>query len=474
MNQADEPRPEPGALPLAGADIDVGIPPPAGGEPSPGKDGLLGRGASVSFVLQSAGVAIRYLSQALLARWMGAAAFGAYTYASNFSQLLATPANLGGANSGLRFVPEYLAKDRPQLVEGVLRAFRLVPLVLGTVVAAVAASVVVLAGPGPASVSVMLLALAACPFFALVDVQTVLARGFGSLFWALLPGLVLLPLLIALGVAAVFAVDGRPSAGQATLVTTLAVVVVSAVQALVLRRVPGRKRRDVEPAYEPRAWVRVSMPLFFVSSLNLVFQRVDVLLVGLFLGAREAGVYAVAFRTAALASILQTAMNTTVAPRISKLFWSDRRDELEATVLRAIRLIILPSLVLTVVLVVFGGPLLSLFGDSFRDGRSALAVYAVGQLVSVSNGPVGWLMNLTGHQTQSAIVNGVSAGACLVGYLVLIPTLGIVGAAAANAGAVVLKNVWSNAVVRRRLGFRISLLRAATAPRHGHLPGGKA
>lgn len=432
--------------------------------------GLLGRGASVSFILQSAGVAFRYLSQVLLARWMGAASFGAYTYAGNLSQLLATPANLGGANSGLRFVPEYLATGRPELVEGVLRVFRLVSLVVGTAVAAVAAAVVVIVGPGPASLGVMLLALAACPLFALVDVQTVLARGFGSLFWALFPGLVLLPLLVGAGAAAVFAVGGRPTAEEATLVTVAAVVVVAVAQAVVLRRAPGRDRRA--PEYDRRTWFRVSMPLFLVSSLNLVFQRVDVLIVGLFLGAREAGVYAVAFRTAALASILQTAMNTTVAPRISKLFWSDRREELEATVLRSIRLIILPSLAVTIVLVVFGGPLLSLFGESFRDGRSALAVYAVGQLVSVSNGPVGWLMNLTGHQSQAALVAGVSAGVCLVGYLVLIPTIGIVGAAAANAGAVVLKNLWSNAVVRRRLGFRISLLRAATI-RSDH-PAGEA
>jgi O-antigen/teichoic acid export membrane protein len=87
-------------------------------------------------------------------------------------------------------------------------------------------------------------------------------------------------------------------------------------------------------------------------------------------------------------------------------------------------------------------------------------VYAIGQLVSVSNGPVGWLMNLTGHQSRSAVVNAVSACLCLLGYLVLIPPFGLMGAAAANAGAVAVKNLWSNRVVRQRLGFRISVVRA--------------
>ena len=459
-----DPEAPPPAPPLLAADLQEPGP-PAPGLPPPRGFGRLGRGASVSFAVQSAGVAMKYLSSAALARWLGAAGFGAYTYATNLAQLLATPSNLGGENSALRFVPEYRAKGEAGLLRGVLRVFRTVPLVLGLLVAALAAVMVLVVGSGPTSTEVLLLALVAVPFFALVDVQTVLGRGFGSLFWALLPGLVLLPVGLTLAVGAIVVTGHRPTAEQAVALSLVVIVVVAGCQAVVLRGVARREATAATARYAPRSWLRVSMPLLLVSSLNVVFQRVDVLLVGLFLDASDAGVYAMAFRTAALASILQTAMNTTVAPRIASLFWSGRSDELEATVLRAIRLVFLPSLAVTVVLVAFGGPILSLFGKSFRAGWSALAVYAVGQLVSVSNGPVGWLMNLTGHQSRAALVNAVSAGLCLAGYLVLIPLFGLVGAAAANAGAVAVKNLWANRVVRERLGFRISVARALTAPR---------
>ncbi len=450
--------------PLVAADLEEPGPPPPG-IAAPRGFGRLGRGASVSFVMQSAGVAMKYLSSAALARWLGASSFGAYTYATNLAQLLATPCNLGGENSALRFVPEYRAKGETGLLRGVLAAFRAVPLVLGLLVAAVAAALVLVVGSGPTTTEVLLLALVAIPFFALVDVQTVLGRGFGSLFWALLPGLVLLPLALTLAVGVIVLADHRPTAEQTVLLGAVVVVVVAGLQAVVLRRIARPELAAERPRYEPRPWLRVSVPLLLVSCLNLVFQRVDVLLVGLFLDAGQAGVYAMAFRTAALASILQTAMNTTVAPRIASLFWSGRSEELEATVLRAIRLVFLPSLAVTAVLVAFGGPILSLFGKSFRTGWPALAVYALGQLVSVSNGPVGWLMNLTGHHSRAAVVNAVSAGLCLVGYLVLIPSFGLVGAAAANAGAVAVKNLWSNRLVKSRLGFRISVVRALTSTR---------
>ena len=454
----------PPAPPLAAADLqEPGSLPP--GVPTPQGFGRLGRGASISFALQSAGVAMKYLSSAALARWLGAVGFGAYAYSTNLSQLLATPCNLGGENSALRFVPEYRAKGETALLRGVLRVFRTVPLVLGVLVGTLAAAAVLVVGSGPTSTEILLVALVAVPFFALVDVQTVLGRSFGSLFWALLPGLVLLPLGLVLAVGAIVVAGHRPTAEQAVLVGVVVVAAVAGGQAAVLRRVSRTEAPDGPARYDPRSWLRVSMPLLLISSLNLVFQRVDVLLVGLFLDARQAGVYAMAFRTAALASILQTAMNTTVAPRIASLFWSGRSEELEATVLRAIRLVFLPSLAVTTVLVAFGGPILSLFGTSFRTGWPALSVYALGQLVSVSNGPVGWLMNLTGHQSRAAVVNAVSAGLCLAGYLVLIPLFGLVGAAAANAGAVAVKNLWANRVVRRRLGFRISVARALAAAR---------
>ena len=195
-----DPEAPPPAPPLLAADLQEPGP-PAPGLPPPRGFGRLGRGASVSFAVQSAGVAMKYLSSAALARWLGAAGFGAYTYATNLAQLLATPSNLGGENSALRFVPEYRAKGEAGLLRGVLRVFRTVPLVLGLLVAALAAVMVLVVGSGPTSTEVLLLALVAVPFFALVDVQTVLGRGFGSLFWALLPGLVLLPVGLVLFLA---------------------------------------------------------------------------------------------------------------------------------------------------------------------------------------------------------------------------------------------------------------------------------
>jgi O-antigen/teichoic acid export membrane protein len=162
-------------------------------------------------------------------------------------------------------------------------------------------------------------------------------------------------------------------------------------------------------------------------------------------------------------NILETAMASTLAPRISSLYWSDRRDEVEQVTLKAVYWLFIPSFLLTVVLAVFAHPILSLFGKEFTSGATVLALIAIGQLVSVSSGAVGWLMNMTGQQSATAVVDVVVAAITMVGYLTLIPWLGINGAAIANGGAVVMRNVSLNILARRRLGYRISVLRAFRA-----------
>jgi O-antigen/teichoic acid export membrane protein len=290
-------------------------------------------------------------------------------------------------------------------------------------------------------------------------VQTVVTRGFHNIVGAFTPPLLLQPLLVTAVVGIGFITVGRVTAVEASWLTALATAVVVLVQTGIVWHIARKRIPPVRRVYAPRLWARVSFPMLLSNSLQLVSQRLDVVMVGVFLGARSAGIYAVAFRTAGLSSSLQFAMNSTVAPRISAFHYGGRRDELQWTVARAVRWIFFPSLAITIGLALFGRPILSLFGHPFVAGWSALVVYSLGQLGSVSAGPVGLLLNLTGHHRTITVVTGVCAGITLAGYILLIPTMGMVGAALANSIGVIIKNIWLRMIVRQRLGYRISLLR---------------
>jgi O-antigen/teichoic acid export membrane protein len=432
---------------------------PGPGPPSRGAGfGGLRRNAALASVIQIAGVGVRYASQLVLARWLGVTAFGELTYSVNFSQIAATPVDGGMATAVTRFVPEAGARNDPVEEAKVIRGSRQICLVLGTAFALLLGGVVAIVGGGPAPTSIILIALVAVPLFALTEVQTGICRSYERIAAAFVAPVALQPILVIAIAFAIAAITTR-SVTIAVVASVGAIAVVCVQQAWSVRRLRPRTVARVDRA-DARRWSGVSLPLLVLSLSQLVFSRMDLLFVGIFLGAEKAGIYSVAFRTAAIILLVQTAVNAVVTPRIARLHWAGERAQLETTMLAAVRWVLIGSAALSVPLIVVGGPILGVFGSPFRSGATTLSVYLIGQLVSIGAGPAGWVLGLAGEHRKAAAI-GVNSGLItIVAYLVMIPTLGIVGAAAANSLGMTIKNVWSNLEVRRCLGYRIGPVRA--------------
>ncbi|NET52129.1 MAG: oligosaccharide flippase family protein, partial [Merismopedia sp. SIO2A8] len=80
----------------------------------------LAQGTMVALGLQIAGVLLTYLVQICLARWMGKAEYGLYTYVMAWCLTLAIPAGLGLPRAVLRFVSEYRVQGEWGRMRGVL------------------------------------------------------------------------------------------------------------------------------------------------------------------------------------------------------------------------------------------------------------------------------------------------------------------------------------------------------------------
>jgi O-antigen/teichoic acid export membrane protein len=418
---------------------------------------ILGRGASTSFLLQCAGVALTYATNVVFARSMGVEEFGVFTYVTNWARIGGTLSHLGTASSGLRFVAEHNAEDDWAKVHGVVRSTRWLSLLLGSAVATIGSvAVLSIQGHTPSSLA-MVAALWIIPAAALTELQQTLIRAYKLIFRAFFPWLVLQPvLLIALALGAVV-FDLDISATDAVLLTFASYLACVALQALWLHGAMPDAVRHAKPAYAYKSWATVTAPIFVSNVVYIVFSRMDVVMVGIIVGAKEAGIYAVAMRAGNLAQIGQTAMTATVAPRMSELYWSKREDDLQHLVHTAVRWVFIPTLVLAVLMSLLATPILAVFGHAFIAGRWVLIWIIAGQVVSVASGPVGWLMNLTGRQNQTAVVFGATAALTMIGYVVLIPTLGMVGAAIANSAAIAIRNLALSQLAKRSLGYNVSV-----------------
>jgi O-antigen/teichoic acid export membrane protein len=124
---------------------------------------------------------------------------------------------------------------------------------------------------------------------------------------------------------------------------------------------------------------------------------------------------------------------------ISELYAKGRTDEFQRFLTLAAWGIFLVTLPIAIGLIVMGTWLLGLFGHEFVAGYPALVTLVIGQAANALIGPVGFLALMTGNQREATWIFGTGAMLNVILNLILIPTFGLIGAAAATA---IANGVW--------------------------------
>src|SRR5262249_61904004 len=99
-----------------------------------------------------------------------------------------------------------------------------------------------------------------------------------------------------------------------------------------------------------------------------------------------------------------------------------------------------PSLALAIGLLLVGKPLLSLFGPGFSEGYPLIFVLVIGLLARASVGPSERLLNIVRQQRACAMIYPCAFATNLALCLILIPRLGLIGAPASTATAIVVSS----------------------------------
>ena len=411
------------------------------------------RGTSIAFFIQGVGSGFKYFSQIMLARWMGASEFGIYAYAFAWAQILAVLAGLGLTIGVVRFIPEYLAHERWGHLRGIIRRSRQLTVGAGVVVALSGSLLVTILQPRNTNVPAFVIGLWIVPLLASSRLQTEVIRSTQHMFLAYMPPQLLQPVLLL--IAAFFLQANGILTGNVTLLMVLLMLSATLiVQNLSIRPSFPDITFRLRAEYETAEWLRVSFPLLLITGSAIILNRTGILLVGLLMGAEQAGIYAVAVTTTMLVGVVLTAVNASAAPMIASLHARQDYENLQRVVSKISGWLLIVALGSTLILLLFGAPILGFFGLEFQAGYRAMAILAIGQAINVSAGPVGYLMNLTGHQAHSARVYGFSAAGNVVLSVLLIPLLGLAGAALATMLTTALWNIWLSILVKKRLGIR--------------------
>jgi O-antigen/teichoic acid export membrane protein len=418
---------------------------------------LTRRLAGTIFVIRVVSAALAYLSQILLARWMGGSDYGIYVYVWTWVLLLGSMMDFGISVSAQKIIPEYRTRGEHALLRGFLSGSRWMVLTVSLVVSGMLAGVVKLLSPwiGADTVLPLYIGCITLPAFVVANTQDGIARSHDWMRLGLMPQFIVRQSLIIGVTAGMFALGFNLGATAAMLASAAAVWIAMIGQMVVLNRRLGHHIAPGPKTYDISGWLAISLPVLMVEGFYLLLSYTDVLVLQQFRSSEEVGVYFAVVKTLALVSFIHYAMSATTAHRFAEYHAIGDETRLSAYVAHAIKWTFWPSLAATIVLLAMGKPLLWLFGPQFVIGYDMMFVAAIGLVVRSAIGPVERLLNMLGHQYICALAYALAFVMNVVLCVALVPRFGGHGAAAATSISLTFETVLLFWIVRRRLGLHV-------------------
>lgn len=195
--------------------------------------------------------------------------------------------------------------------------------------------------------------------------------------------------------------------------------------------------------------------LFLTSSGMLVFAQADTIIIGHFLDISNVGIYRVTLQFTTVATFSTYALRNTLWPRVSRWGKNNEIGMVEESLSRAISYSLILALPVLVGGVILGDRLLYVFyGADFARGYETLIILLAVQVVNVFQFLFTMYLDALDHPKESFKVTAVGVVANIFMNLMLIPVMGVSGAAIATLVTMTL-----NALLARRALSKLMTIR---------------
>ena len=226
------------------------------------------------------------------------------------------------------------------------------------------------------------------------------------------------------------------------------------------------KRQPASPGSPSRAMLGYSYPLALSNILAALWLQIDTLMLGLLGTTQQVGYYGVALKVSLVGAKIITAFAVVFTPVIADLWHRGAAGELHRLFVSITRWIFTLSFPFFLIMFLFSGPVMRIFGTRFVAGAGVLIILAIGQLVNAATGTAGAMVIMSGR-SKLELMNVCTALLvdALLCYL-LIPPYGLNGAAVANIASLVLVNIMRVVeinVIMRMLAYDRSYLKPVLA-----------
>jgi O-antigen/teichoic acid export membrane protein len=394
------------------------------------------KGAGISFSGKITGTGIKYLTQVIIARFLGTELFGLYALGIVLCQVGETLARMGLQSGTVRYTSIHNStRDLPRL-KGVLQQATGIPLFGGSIlgIAFFLSSKFIAEGifAEPSLTPVLRVIAIAIPLGASMNVTAFASTGFQTTKYMIyvtgllhpISNLLLVVLLCALGLGLYGAVAAWVAAAFIGL----------SVSIYFIRKIfPADSWKGIKSIVEAGKLLRFSLPLAFGGFLGFILLWMSTLMLGYYRSAYEVGIFRAASQTALLLIIILNSLNSIFSPMIADLFHKEDQNKMERIFKLTTRWSFSSTLPLFIIIWAGGQHILHIFGQEFVSGWLPLVILAGGQLVNAGTGGIAYMLIMSGHQYHKLFGDVLLVILNFLLNIVLVPRWGLLGAAVATS-----------------------------------------
>lgn len=411
-----------------------------------------------------AGAVIGIATQMLLALFLSAEHLGLFFFSTGCAAILSIICTLGYST----LVPKIAAQSAVQTDQSLLQIFmtraRLDAAVLCSgAVGVLIAGALWLPNVSPNTQVSLLFAAFMLPAFAFMRLNGALANALKRFELGFLPELFVRPFGLLLIVLAMGFVWGGMNI-HAVLIANVAIASVIALwqskKVSTGDSVFGSGTSWRLPDYRDLTadWRSRALPLVLAALFIGVFADLAIVVSRVFLSGAETGIFGVCLKISLLVAFAIQAVHQIILRDTADALRGSNVSQLRTIISRANLVTMGGSVVAFWLMYVFGSDLLGLFGEEFRAGYECLILLMLAQVLRAGAGPATQVLTLSGHEKACLPVFAVSILTLLLGNAILVPLLGLTGAALSVVAVFALWPFWVASIAHRKIGLRTALI----------------
>ncbi len=392
------------------------------------------RGFSGNIFLRVLSMLLTLGSGVMLARLLGPEHLGTYAFVLSIIALVGLPTQGGIPTLVIRETAKYQHSQEYGSLKGLLKFSGTFVTIYSFLAIVIAAVIVWNIWDSKSEQTISFLwALLLLPIVALSSIRGSTLTGLRKVVQGGLPEQIVRPLVVVLLLGITIFFEWKISASIAIQYTLLGAFLAFVIGAILLMKSIPVEMKDAHPEFHVKLWIKSLLPLVLFSSLNIANSQIGVVLLGFFTPNEDIGYFRVAFQGASLLSFSIVALNAVLAPHIVRLYKDKDYDKLQKMLTMGARVTLGLTLPFLLTYLFYGDVFVKLlFGEEYLPALNLLIIMSIGQFINVAMGSVGLVLNMLNHEKETVRASFLSISLNILLGLLLIPFIGVIGAAIAT------------------------------------------